>query len=271
MTKISGKSVLITGGANGMGRIMAERVAAKGAESIILWDIDKGGLRKTADQLAQKCNNVYHQVVDIRNTDKMDEAADDLKSKIGAVDILINNAGVVVGKPFNLHSREDIDFTMEVNTMGMMHMTRNFLSEMIDQGSGHVVNFASAAGLTPNPNMSVYVASKWAAVGWSESLRIELEQSKSNINVTTITPSYIDTGMFEGVKAPLLTKMVKPEAMVDKIIRAIEKNQIIVRAPWSVNILPAARGLLPARMFDIVAGKMFGLYHSMDDFKGHSD
>jgi len=174
---------------------------------------------------------------------------------------------VVVGKDFSQHSARDIDTTIDVNIRGVMHVTRAFIQPMIKTGSGHVVNIASAAGLIPNPKMSVYAASKWAVLGWSESLRLELEQENKNLKVTTVTPSYINTGMFEGVKAPLLTPLLEPEEIVEEIISAIQENRILVRAPKMVNLLPFLRGVLPVNWFDFTA-RQLGVYDSMIDFKG---
>lgn len=90
-----------------------------------------------------------------------------------------------------------------------MHIALELLPEMILRGSGHIVNIASAAGFVSNPKMSVYVASKFAVVGWSDSLRLEMERNKTGVHVSTVTPYYIDTGMFAGVKT--LIPILKPE------------------------------------------------------------
>jgi all-trans-retinol dehydrogenase (NAD+) len=140
---------------------------------------------------------------------------------------------------------------------------------MITQKSGHIVNIASAAGMMANPNMSVYAGSKWAVLGWSESLRIELEAMKGDLHVTTVTPGYIDTGMFDGVKSPLLLPLLKPDVIVKAILNGIEKNKLFVRKPFMVNSLTFVKGILPTRVFDWFVGTVLGVYKSMDDFKGH--
>ncbi|MDA1382144.1 SDR family NAD(P)-dependent oxidoreductase [Plesiomonas shigelloides subsp. oncorhynchi] len=97
--------------------------------------------------------------------------------------------------------------TLAINTNALMHICREFLPGMLEKGEGRIVNIASAAGMVSNPKMSVYCGSKWAVIGWSDSVRLELEMAGyRNIKVTTVTLSYIDTGMFAGVKAPLLTR-----------------------------------------------------------------
>jgi len=190
-----------------------------------------------------------------------------VKKEVGIIDILINNAGIVVGKSFNEHSHTDIDRTMIINSAALMHITKEFLPDMIASKSGHIVNIASAAGLVSNPKMSVYVASKWAVIGWSDSLRLEMENANTNVKVTTVTPYYINTGMFDGVSSTVIP-IVDPNIAAEKIIRGIEKNTLFVRMPGIVYTLPFIKGILPTRWFDLIVGKWMGVYKSMNDFKG---
>jgi len=118
--------------------------------------------------------------------------------------------------------------------------------------------------------MSVYAASKWAVIGWSESLRLEMKKNGlQNIQVTTVTPSYIDTGMFAGVKAPLLTPILKPEVITKAIWQGMLQGKAFVRAPIIVNLLVILKRILPVKVFDFVVGDLFHVYTSMDTFKGH--
>ncbi|MDX5482514.1 MAG: short-chain dehydrogenase, partial [Hymenobacteraceae bacterium] len=89
-----------------------------------------------------------------------------------------------------------------------------------------------------------------------------------DLHITTVTPSYIDTGMFAGVKAPLLTPILKPEAIADAILDAVHKNKIMLRRPAIVHLLPVLRGILPTRIFDLIVGRGFNVYTSMDQFAG---
>lgn len=268
MTKIKNKTILVTGGAMGIGKRMAERCLAEGARRAILWDINETALNTTVDELRSKGYVVDSYVVDISDVEDIEWAAQDVLSCIGPVDILFNNAGIVVGKYFHEHSRKDIDKTNDINVAGVMHTTRVFIKNMLAQRQGHIVNIASAAGLIPNPKMSVYASSKWAVLGWSESLRLEMEELKKGVRVTTVTPSYINTGMFNGVKAPLLTPILDPAFIVDRIIEGVKNNEILIQEPFMVKSIPVLKGLLPTRVFDVVAGKLFGVYKSMDQFKG---
>lgn len=269
MTKIKDKTILITGGAAGIGKIMGQKMLEKGASILIIWDINRELLKSTTKEFADRGFRVLPFELDVSDTAKVIETSELVKKQAGKVDIVINNAGVVVGKEFKDHSHADIDFTMNINTNAAMHVTLAFLPEMIEQKEGHIVNIASAAGLLANPKMSVYVGSKWGITGWSESLRIELERLSRRLRVTTVNPSYIDTGMFAGVKSPLMLPILDPEKAVNKIISAIEKDKLFVRIPLLVNFLPFVRGILPARTFDWFAGRVLGVYESMAGFAGH--
>ncbi len=269
MYTIMSKKILITGGAQGMGRLFAEKSIQEGAQ-VILWDINETTLQKTAEDLRSKGGKVSTYVVDVSSANAIHQAAERVRQDIGDIDILFNNAGIVVGKNFIDHTATDIEKTLAINTSGPMHVTNAFLHGMIRNGEARIINIASAAGLLPNPKMSVYASSKWAVIGWSESLRLEMEKGGHDVKVTTVTPSYIDTGMFDGVKAPLLVPIIKPEKMVELVWEGMKKGKVYVRAPKIVGLLPFFRGIMPARVFDFIGGKLMRIYTSMDNFKGHT-
>jgi all-trans-retinol dehydrogenase (NAD+) len=265
MKGFNGKRVLITGGASGIGRIMGEMVLRKGAE-LIIWDIDPNSTAKTVEELS-KVGKVTAHIVDVSDTAMVIRTAAAVTAAQGGIDILINNAGIVTGKYFSDHTHDEIDRTMAINAAAPMHLTLVFLQNMIARNSGHICTIASSAGLISNPRMSVYAASKWAATGWSDSLRIEMQRLKLNIGVTTVTPYYINTGMFEGVRS-WLVPILKPEAVARKIIRGIEHNRIFVSMPWSMRFVRFSQGLLPIRVFDWLVGDVMGIYNTMDHFTG---
>jgi len=269
MTKIKGKRVLITGGASGIGKLMGESCLQKEASDLIIWDSNKEAVDICEKEFLAKGYKVTSYLVDVSNLNQIQEAAASVLED-GAVDILINNAGIVAGVPFHQQSPHTISKTLAVNIEGVMQVTRAFLPAMIAKKAGHIVTIASASGMMSIPNMSVYAGSKWAVLGWSESLRIELDSMKEDLQVTSVTPGYIDTGMFKGVKPPLLLPLLKPKAIVASIIKGIELNKLFVRKPFMVNCLPFIRGILPTRIFDWLVGSVLGVYKSMDHFTGRS-
>jgi len=267
MSEIRNKTVLVTGGASGIGKLMGGLCLEEGARRLIIWDIDRKKTEETIHTFAEKGYEVLSYHIDVSNTDEIKMAANDIIEKWGGVDLLFNNAGVVVGKEFQHHTHHDIDYTMRINTSAIMHTTLALLPTMIRKKTGHIVNIASAAGMTANFKMAVYVASKWAVIGWSESLRLELEAITKDLHVTTVTPFYINTGMFDGVRSPLVP-IVDQHVAARKIIKGVKQNKIYIRMPWIVFTLPFFKGILPQRWLDIVVGKWFGMYKSMQEFKG---
>lgn len=258
------KTVLITGAASGIGKLMAEKALKMGA-TVWMWDINATQLESVRAEFS-KLGTVHAQIVDISEITQIQKAADDLLQQTKSLDVLINNAGIVVGRYFHEHSVNDIKRTMAINAEAPMQVALAFINNMMQNNNGHICNITSSAGLISNPKMSVYVASKWAATGWSESLRIEMKQLKKNIHITTVTPYYINTGMFDGVKS--IIPILKPEKITDDILRAIEKKKIYLSRPWSVRFVRFSQGLLPVWLFDWFVGRVLGIYKTMEHFKG---
>lgn len=270
MSQIRGKTVLITGGSSGIGYLMGRLVLEKGAKRLIIWGRRRGALDDAVRDFRSSGFDAVAAQVDVADLAQVREAAKALVEGDRSIDILINNAGIVVGKNFSDHTHEDIDRTIRVNTLAPMHLTRALLPAMLERKSGHIVNIASASGLSPVPGISVYSGSKWAAIGWSESLRIEMERARSGVRVTTVAPYYIDTGMFADVQLPILP-ILKPEDVARAVVEAIKKDKILVRLPRSLDLLPLLRGMLPARWFDRICGEWMGIYDSMRTFKGRGE
>jgi short-subunit dehydrogenase len=154
-----------------------------------------------------------------------------------------------------------------------MYLARAFLPAMIAQGEqARLVNIASAAGFTSNPRMSVYAASKWAAIGFSDSVRLELEQAGiRHVKVTTVCPYYIKTGMFEGAKAAPMLPLLEPEDVCAKVWKAMRKGRPLLVLPKSVLLGEAMKGVLPLPVRDLVAGRLFGVHRTMEDFTGRKE
>ena len=268
---LANATVLITGAAMGMGKMYAQLAVRDHAAHVILWDVNAQALEEAAAELRGRGSEIHSRVVDVSSLEAIEEAAQWVRSEVGTPDILINNAGIVRGKYFWEHDqRTDIAATMAINTLALMHITREFLPAMISGGrTSRIVNVASAAGLLSNPRMSVYSSSKWAVIGWSDSLRLELQQAgHRHIKVTTFCPSYIKTGMFEGARGPLLTPLLEPEAVTERVWRAMKEGTPMLLMPWTVQLSKALRGILPLPVWDVVAGRVFGVYKSMEHFTG---
>ncbi len=267
MKVLKDKTVLITGGGSGIGKLMGELILKKGGR-LIIWDINPENIEKSLADLSG-LGKVGTYTVDVSNPEDVKKTAALVLQDHGVVDVLINNAGIIVGKYFHEHHTRDIERTMNINAVAPMYVTAEFLPGMMAQNSGHICNIASSAGLVANPKMSVYAASKWAMIGWSDSLRLEMEQLDKNIGITTVNPFYIDTGMFSGVRSKV--PILKPEKVAHKIIKAIEQERIFLTMPWSMHLVRLGQGLFPIRFFDWFVGKVLGMYSTMDHFKGRTE
>lgn len=261
------KTILITGAASGIGRRFAEIISKRADVRLILWDRNPDILQQVKEELASR-TDVSVTSLDVTEPDIIQMEAERIIKQNMLPDIIINCAGIVVGKNFHEHSFIQIEKTLQINTTGSMWVARAFLNEMIERRSGHIVNLASASGYIGNPRMSVYAASKWAVLGWTESLQIEMKNLKTGVNVTAVIPSYIDTGMFDGVKAPLLVPILKTDDIVERMIEGIARKKRTIKAPFMVHFVPLLKSLLPASAFDWLAGNVLGVYSSMNSFEG---
>lgn len=270
MTEIRGKVALVTGGANGIGRLLADAFAADGAR-LILWDIDEQALLRAKDALSARGHSVDTQVVDLTSPEQIAAAAREALSAHGKVDILINNAGIVSGKPLLELSAADIERTFQVNAIALFHTVRAFLPAMLEDDSGHIVTIASAAGLAGTAKLTDYCSSKFAAVGFDESLRFELKQQGSKVVTTVVCPFYVATDMFAGVNTRFswLLPIIAPEDLVRRIVRAVSRNRRRLLMPWFAYTVWPSR-LLPVAWFDALMG-FLGISRSMETFKGHAD
>lgn len=261
------KTVLVTGGASGIGKIMLRKVLEKGAGSVVIWDFNKIGMETTQMEFAHFGKQIILIHLDLSERIQIENAIRQTLELVRKVDVVINNAGIVVGKPFTEHTAKEIDSTMAINTTALMHTAHGFLEAMMAQNSGVICNIASMAGLTAVPKMSVYVASKWAVCGWSESLRLEMKQAQKEVIITTVMPYYINTGMFDGVKSKILP-ILNPEKVAAKIIRGIEKGKSKIAIPLPFWLVRLSQGILPQSAYDFIMGKVLGIYDTMEDFKG---
>lgn len=271
MQSVAGCNVLVTGAAMGLGKLFATRAVREGAATVVLWDANETALKQTAAELEAAGGVVAAEVVDVTSAERVTGAAARVRADVGAVHVLFNNAGIVRGNGYFWESApRDFMQTMEVNAIGPMLVAREFLPGMIDSGrQARLVNIASSAGLNAIPRMAAYAASKWAAVGFSDSVRLELEQAgHDQVRVTTVCPTYIDTGMFDGARGILFTPMLKQQDVVDATWAAMLEGRPFVVMPWTSRMNKVLTGVLPLKLRDLYL-RTVGVYNSMDEFRGH--
>jgi len=267
MRTLKNQLTLITGGASGIGKLVAQKLAVYGMK-VRIWDLNPQGIADLEAWATAEGLDLKGTVCNIADRTAVYRAAEALTAADGPLDLLINNAGVVSGRGILETPDEKIELTLQVNTLALFWTAKAFLPGMLAKKSGQIITIASAAGLVGVRGLVDYSASKFAAVGFSEALRMELDGSKSGVTSTVVCPFFIDTGMFAGVSTrfPLLLPILKPEFVAKKIVRAVIKKQKRVILPWFAATTLMLRPF-PVGFFDAVCG-FFGINHSMDHFTG---
>jgi short-subunit dehydrogenase len=264
---LEGKRALVTGGASGIGKSIAIRLAAEGAE-LVLVDLNETLLAETAAELRAKGARVQTYALDLTNTSRLLGLREEVHRQGGAIDVLVNNAGVVFGGAFLAVPLERHMTTYRVNTEALMAMTHAFLPDLIAQPDAHVVNIASASAFIGLPFAATYASSKWAVLGFSESLLLELEHlGHRHVHVTAVCPSYVATGLFDGARAPFTTRLMTADRVADLTVNAMLRNRPCVRAPWLVKVTPFLKATAPFRLFYRIAGWL-GVNTSMLEWRG---
>ncbi|XP_074002652.1 epidermal retinol dehydrogenase 2-like [Numenius arquata] len=261
----AGEIVLITGSANGIGRQIALNFAPLGA-TLVLWDIDDEGNKETS-RLAQKNGAkrvfVYH--CDCSNREEVYEQADKVRSEVGDVTILINNAGILFGKKFCDIADADFEKTLRVNFLSQVWTCKAFLPAMMTWNRGHLVSTASAAGLLGVYRMSDYAGSKYAVFGMMEALHSELYHAgKHGIKTTVICPYFINTELVKGFQSqnPLFLPVYDAEYVASKIMDAIQKEKFYLIMPPTLHFL-AFKTLIPRKMV-LLFESWFKIANSLD-------
>ncbi len=267
MTALPGRRVLVTGAGQGIGLQMAERLAERGAR-LILWDNDADALEDARARVAAAGAPVLAQLCDLADPRSIDAAAAQLIAAHGGVDVLVNNAGVVAGRRLLELDDAAIERTFAVNTLALFRTVRAFLPGMLQAGDGHIVTIASASGIAAAPRLSDYSASKAAAIGFDEALRLELRRDGAPVRTTVVCPFYIRTGMFAGARTrfPALLPILDPAEVARRVVDAIERDRPRLVLPRFVMSTWLLR-LLPVAWFD-AAMDFFGITGSMDGFTG---
>jgi short-subunit dehydrogenase len=270
---VAGKTVLVTGAAMGLGKLFAKTAVQEQASAVVLWDINEGALKDTAAELEAEGGNVHTYVVDVSSAEAVAAAADQVRADVGDVHILVNNAGIVRGNGYFWENNvRDVEQTMLINGTAPMLVARQFLPGMVAADEEcRVINLASSAGLNPVPRLAVYCGSKWAAVGWSDSVRLELEQAgHKHVRITTVCPTYINTGMFDGAKGIFLTPMLEQEQVVAEAWKQMLKGNAFLLIPWTSKLNKIVSGVLPVRARDVWLRRT-GVLNSMAEFTGHGE
>lgn len=267
-TPVRGAVVLVTGAASGIGALVAVQAAHRGARAVVLWDLDLPAAQDVATRVQAAGATCLAQRVDLRDAQEVEAAGRVVLERLGRVDVLVNSAGVVTGRRFEDLSEEDVARTFDVNILALYRVVRCFLPGMRTRDRGCVVTIASAAGLVGVARQTDYSASKFAAVGFMESLRSELRRSGSHVRTLVVAPYYVSTGMFAGVRTrvPLLLPVLEPGRVASQVLDSVERGDARRILPWFANAVLLVKAL-PVPVADAITD-LFGISTTMDTFTG---
>ena len=265
MKDLKDKTCFLTGAANGIGRSFAMALAKEGMK-LFITDIDTEGLEQVKNEIEQMGITVHSMKCDVSKLSDFEDAAKEFYSKLGDVDLLINNAGIGIADDLANMDLEIWKNVIDVNLWSIIISLKVFLPRMLKRKSGHIVNVASAAGLFGSSEPLPYITSKFAVVGLSEGMFARLKNL--GINVSVIAPNYIRTNIFEeGIKNTkynpkmlkdfgkekldevyktwmddLISSAMSPDIAVKKYIRQIKKDLLYIFDSKAIKDLLALKG-----------------------------
>jgi NAD(P)-dependent dehydrogenase (short-subunit alcohol dehydrogenase family) len=246
-----GRIAIVTGGASGIGQALAGALVAR-ADTVVVADVDKDGAERTAGELSERGPGAATAaLVDVRDAEAVQALVDRTRDRHGRLDLMANNAGIAVGGETRELLLAHWDRVIDVNLRGVVHGVQAAYPVMVGQGSGHIVNTASLAGLVPTPGLTPYAMTKHAVVGLSLSLRVEA--AGLGVRVTAVCPGVVDTpildrGAPDDLPQPALSadtreffRRVQPrfysaDRLAQDIVRGIDRNTALVIAPASARV-----------------------------------
>jgi short-subunit dehydrogenase len=250
----SGAVALVTGAASGIGAALAAELASRGA-TVLAVDVDAQGLARNAT------DGVTTATLDVTDADAVRALFLDVIAQHGRLDYVFNNAGIVAGGNFELTDDALWRKVVDVNLWGVVHGTRAAYDVMLQQGSGHIVNTASSAGVVPVARSVAYTTTKHAVMGLSNALRAEA--AGKGVKVSVVLPGMVDSGIFDAAtnvgdydykrfvrKVPFA--MITPEAAADRILDGVARNRQQVVFPFYNKVICALTRAMPATMSRVV-------------------
>jgi len=234
---IKGKNALITGAGKGIGKATAIALAKEGV-NVALLARTESDLKQTAFEIESLGVNVAFATADVASLEQVENAVEKLTNELGTFDILINNAGTGKFGKFLELTPEEWKHIIDVNLMGVYHVTRAVLPQLIEKNSGDIINISSTAGQKGAPVTSAYSASKFGVLGLTESLALEVR--KHNIRVTALTPSTVATELAfkENLTDGNPEKVMQPEDLAEFIVAQLKLHpRVFVKSAglWSTN------------------------------------
>jgi NAD(P)-dependent dehydrogenase (short-subunit alcohol dehydrogenase family) len=243
---LAGKVVAITGGARGIGKATATALIAQGAR-VAIGDIDAPLAEQTASELG---SGTVGLPLDVTNRASFDAFLTETEQRLGPLDVLINNAGIMPIGPFLEETDATAERMIDINLYGVLFGTKLALARFVPRGRGHLVNIASVAGKGGFPGGATYCATKHAVVGLSEAVRAEYRHT--DIEVTIVMPVGVNTDLYSGVPPARGIDLVEPQEVADAIVEALQSGRVNVFLPKRVGMLFRLMNVVPRGIADFV-------------------
>jgi NAD(P)-dependent dehydrogenase (short-subunit alcohol dehydrogenase family) len=257
---LSGKVAVVTGGGRGIGRALAAALAREGAQ-VAIGDVDAAAAERTAAELG---DGVIGLPLDVTDLPGFSAFLDDVERRLGPIDVLVNNAGIMPVTPLVDESEASITRQLEINLRAVIHGTQEAMRRMRPRGTGHIVNVASMAGRTGFPSLATYSATKHGVVGLSEAVYGELRDT--GVEVSVVMPGVVQTELSTGLQTARGVKTVTPEEVAAEVVGALKVPRFDVFIPRSAGPLVLFASALPRRARDAL-----GRVLKVDQAATHAD
>ena len=244
---LSGKVAVVTGGARGIGQALARALAREGVV-VAIGDLDAGAAEAAATELR---NGSIGLALDVTDRPGYTTFLDEVERRLGPVDVLVNNAGIMAVGPFDEEDEATVVRQLEINLHAVIHGTKEAVRRMKPRGTGHIVNVASSAGKTGFPNLATYCATKHGVVGMSEAVRGELRGT--GVEISVVMPGIVNTELATGLVETRGFKISTPEDVAELVVEALEFPRFDVFVPKSIGPTWAALQIVPRRAREAVA------------------
>jgi NAD(P)-dependent dehydrogenase (short-subunit alcohol dehydrogenase family) len=243
---LAGKIVVITGGARGIGRATASALIAQGAR-VAIGDIDAPLAERTASELG---SGTVGLPLDVTDRTSFERFMTEVESRLGPLDVLINNAGIMPIGPFVSGTDATAERLIDINLNGVIIGSKLALQRFLPRGRGHLVNIASVAGKGGFPGGATYCATKHAVVGLSEAVRAEVRST--DIDVSIVMPVVVNTELGSGLRKTRGVKVVEPEDVANAIVEALQTGRVSVFVPRNIEVLFRLMNVVPRSAADFI-------------------
>jgi NAD(P)-dependent dehydrogenase (short-subunit alcohol dehydrogenase family) len=235
---LTGRVVAITGGGRGIGRAIAQALAREGAR-VAVGDLDRASAEQTAAALGEPALGLE---LDVTDHAALVAFLDEVEQRLGPLDVVVNNAGIMPVTPLVEESAESIARQLDLNLRAVIHGTQEAMRRMVPRRTGHIVNVSSVAGRSGFPYLATYCATKHGVIGLSEAARQELRTT--GVEISVVMPSVVKTELTTGL-ADSRVPAVEPEDVADEVLSALRKPRFDVFVPRSNGPLIQLTSPLP--------------------------